>query len=544
MKKPVIIHPILFALFPILFVFSHNIGQIPPAQLVVPLVITLCITFILWFALRLVIKDRIKTGLLLCVFLIMFFSYLHINALLDVFTSMGVNSVVELKKSGRFLGIDPVALYSTLTEWGTLAVWVILLLLFAYLILKSAKPLVGLNAFLNATSVALILITVGNISVFYFKARTFWRPKVFREAQKAELKVSKMPSSLPDIYYIILDGYAREDVLKEIYGYDNSQFLEQLKQRGFYIADKSCANYAQTCLSNVASLNFSYLDSLDELSGLVKTESGDRLPLQAAIDNNRAVQFLKQFGYVFVALSSGRECAEVENADIFIAPPLLPKEFYRMIINYTPFAVLLDKLRAKSDYDIQRERHEYVFEHIASLPKRDFPVFLFSHILAPHPPFVFDEDGQSVEWPKRKSIAFCDGSMIVQTAEQREEYMSYYVGQLRYLNKRVIEIIDGIIANSTKPPIIILQADHGPGSMLDWESLENTNLRERMSILNAYFLPDGGEKHLYGSITPVNTFRVIFNAYFGASFELLDDKSYFSRWSLPYQFVDVTEKVK
>ena len=356
--------------------------------------------------------------------------------------------------------------------------------------------------------------------------------------------MSKKPSSLPDIYYIILDGYAREDVLKDIFNYDNSQFLNQLKKRGFYIADKSLANYDQTCLSNAASLNFAYLDKLDGLANLVGTESGDRLPLHDVINKNRAIQFLKQFGYVFVAFSSWWGCFDVEDADVFNAPPLLPREFHYMLISYTPISLLLEKLHIKSAFDVHREKLVYIFEHIANLPKRDFPVFLFSHILAPHPPFVFDENGKAVAWPKKKSIAFCDGSMIIKTEQMRREYISFYIGQLKYVNKRVIEIIDGIIAKSSKPPIIIIQADHGPGSMLDWESVENSNLKERMGILNAYYLPAGGEKYLYSGITPVNTFRAIFNVYFGAKFGLLEDKIYFSTWSHPYRFIDVTQKVQ
>ncbi len=39
---------------------------------------------------------------------------------------------------------------------------------------------------------------------------------------------------LTDIYFIVLDGYGRSDVLKEFYEYDNSDFLRGLKEKGFY----------------------------------------------------------------------------------------------------------------------------------------------------------------------------------------------------------------------------------------------------------------------------------------------------------------------
>lgn len=80
--------------------------------------------------------------------------------------------------------------------------------------------------------------------------------------------------------------------------------------------------------------------------------------------------------------------------------------------------------------------------------------------------------------------------------------------------------------------------------MLDWESAENTNLRERFSMLNAYYLPNGDGVQLYDSITPVNTFRVLFNYYFGTELELLEDESYFSTYDRPYAFVNVTEELR
>jgi hypothetical protein len=37
----------------------------------------------------------------------------------------------------------------------------------------------------------------------------------------------------PDIYYIILDAYTREDTLQNIVGYDNGPFIDSLEKMGF-----------------------------------------------------------------------------------------------------------------------------------------------------------------------------------------------------------------------------------------------------------------------------------------------------------------------
>ena len=62
-----------------------------------------------------------------------------------------------------------------------------------------------------------------------------------------------------------------------------------------------------------------------------------------------------------------------------------------------------------------------------------------------------------------------------------------------------------------------------------------------MAILNAYYFPGGDEGLLYPTITPVNTFRVVFNRYFDRDLELLEDVSYFADWSTPYDFIDLTD---
>ncbi|HLA97216.1 MAG TPA: hypothetical protein VJL34_02095, partial [Anaerolineales bacterium] len=110
-----------------------------------------------------------------------------------------------------------------------------------------------------------------------------------------------------------------------------------------------------------------------------------------------------------------------------------------------------------------------------------------------------------------------------------------------FVNRRLEETIDALLANSETPPVIILQSDHGPGSRLDWSSPGKTCLWERTAILNAYYLPGSGSDQLYPSISPVNSFRVILNAVFGTDLPLLPDNTYFTSHLLERQVIDITE---
>jgi hypothetical protein len=55
-------------------------------------------------------------------------------------------------------------------------------------------------------------------------------------AKNAPIQELTRPQDPPDVYYFILDSYTRADLLKEAYGYDNSPFLDALRERGFYVA--------------------------------------------------------------------------------------------------------------------------------------------------------------------------------------------------------------------------------------------------------------------------------------------------------------------
>lgn len=407
--------------------------------------------------------------------------------------------------------------------------------------MKTCNELINLTKILNVITMCLLLIPLMNIGIFMIKSGAVGDREI--KSESVESKRTDI-TAYPNIYYIILDAYAREDVLREMYEYDNKDFIDYLIGRGFYVANESVSNYCQTVLSLASSLNFKYLDDLVVEVG---AENEDRRWGSKMMRDNRIFSFLKQYGYKTVTFDTvSWKSVRIKNSDMFFSEPGA-NLFEVKLVDSTPIhkiQIVLRRLRILTDqkvtgesvYDSYRKKILNAFAIIEDLSKEKGPMFFMAHFAIPHQPFVFGENGDVIT-SDTEQFSIWNWSPTF-----RDGYKDNYIRQLRFVNKRVREMVDKIIANSSQSPIIILQADHGPSLMLDRENPDKTNLKERMAILNAYYLPGDADKELYPSITPVNTFRIIFNHYFKTNYSLLEDESYFSTWSQPYKFINVMDK--
>jgi len=391
-----------------------------------------------------------------------------------------------------------------------------------------------LTNFLNGFSFILVAI-----QIFKIIGSAQPLPEEFTFVPK-ERVVSIEPSVKPDIYYIVVDGYARSDVAKEIYKFDNSDFMNYLSDKGFYVAQKSTSNYCQTALSLASSLNCSYLDKLAIIKGI---NSNDHRPLFSLINKNRVFDFLRKRGYAIVAFSSSYVLTEMEEADIYLRPVTMPSLFQIELLNTTPIATLMKLVPSVSLYNLQRKQVFSTLEGLADFPLSNKPVFIFAHIVSPHAPFIFTHEGRLQQQDTNFTIA--DGSHLIRDMGLgREQYVRRYREQIIFMTEQIKRLINSILARAKRPLVVIIQSDHGPSSQLDLDNFEKTNLWEKMTILNAYYFSDKNYKDLYENISPVNTFRVVFNHYFAANLHLLKDSSFFSLWDRPYEFFDVTEKTQ
>lgn len=523
-------HPLLFAIFPVLSLFAQNSQQLPVLEWLRPALVVIGLTLSGWFGMNLRYRDPPKSAILVTIFLVLFFSF------------------------GRVIGAVEYALYTlglvhpslflfqhtfAMVSWGLVSLG--LLLFGSFLVVKSHININVVSEGLNVCGTALVLLAALNLA--YVRLSTGpaiayadqWNERV--HSTPVVTAHTELGNSKPDVYYIILDGYGRGDILRSLYGHDNSDFNAFLARNGFYVAEQSHSNYVQTPLSLASSLNSTYLDSLAADVGL---NSGNRLPLATMIESNQLFKELHDRGYTVVTFSTGFDLTDIKTGDEYIAPEGDIDPFENAFLDTTPLPLLLRLPFFKSQYDLHRERILFSLNQVGEL-RIDGPKVIFLHVVAPHPPFVFAQNGEPLDPDVPYDLS--DGNMYTARASQAE-YVTAYRNQLIFINSQVQVMIAHILANSKTPPIIIIQGDHGPGSRLDWTSAQNTDIPERLSILNAYFFPDHNYAALYPTITPVNSFRVVLNQFFGTKYQMLPDRSYFSTLAFPYQFTDVTNRLE
>ena len=393
----------------------------------------------------------------------------------------------------------------------------------------------------GAMAVAMIVLSLGQLAIFRTSTASpaRWEEGALEAMTPTRVGPPAPPAThnehMPDIYYIVLDGYAGSDVLDRFYHHDNADFEWQLRRRGFYIARKSRSNYARTHLSMASSLNSIYLDPLADLLG---RDSLSHAASHWLIKNNWAGRFLRSKGYRYAQIYTnwaGTESSDIADMDFAYAPRWMGSEFAFLLLGTTPLHGLRPDLAGF---------HHFGFQTIAEVADAPGPTFLLAHLLLPHNPYIFDRQGNvrmDVPLHLRKNTG-------VKKALSGGRAGSDYINQLVFLNGVILEIVDEILARSEVPPVIILQGDHG-WSQTDYlvrsqAEFRTFKRRARMSILNAYLVPGQIGKKLYPEITPVNTFRLIFSHLFDAELELLPDRCYYSTREFPFTWSDVTSEVR
>jgi hypothetical protein len=516
-KKP--LYPFIFALHPVLLLYAHNIEQIRLPITYRSFAVTLLSTAILIFLLWVICRNWHRAALVTLLLVFLFFSYGHIYL-----------SIKHL-----FIGEFLVGRHRYL-----IPLWTLTFICGCWIIFRKITSPEKFAQPLNViTSLVFLFPLLTTIQYEYRYIKIQQKTSNSNSTSCDGLSITK--DRAPDVYYIILDAYAGHDTLWEAYHLNNTEFLETLSDIGFFVADRSQSNYNHTELSLSSSLNLDYLQSIDPVFATGGPD--DNLRLAPLLTQGLVRRNFECLGYKIITFDSNYYWTGWRDSDLFIDPQTsrigdIPRStsinsFESLLINtsagliITSYSSSLPKqVKDVLDSPFQKHRDRSLStlsaleENIPFIPE---PTFSFAHILLPHPPYVFGPNGEPIE----HTTAFTLGNINDDTGTIDE--LIGYPYQVQFINKRIVEVVQKIIETSRIPPIIIIQGDHGNGR----------HSRDKVSILNAYYFPGMTEQLFYSDITPVNSFRVLFNVYFGGDYELLEDVTYYSPAQDIYDFTVV-----
>ncbi len=519
------VYPWLLSIFPILHVYSTNLGGVREGEVLraglVSCSVTTVVFLVLWAATRSWHKSAVVTAALL----VFFFSYGHIAMLVG---------------SREWL-VWGLAALAGLGGLGVLALWKLL-------VSREIEPWTRL---FNLMGLILLVLPMIRIIPYWARTQSLEIQEILSINERPE-RVEKVPDDPrhPDIYYIIVDGYSSNNHLSRQWGYDNSAFTDALEELGFFVAYDSKSNYGTTLHSLASSLNMRYVPE-NAAGGNVD----DVMYLRALIADSKVARIMIEEGYTYLHMLSGCQLPSSiadTSLDFFadgvrefdfrsavsnfggieaIAGGFFFKEpFHQLLLSTTVLSPVSHRFEPEDgDWPLRWSDTRRFFDTLESLeavPDMPQATFAFVHLLEPHAPVQFDRHGNKLAKP-----------IIVPNAEQ-------FFGELELVNGYLLETLRSVIERSATPPIIILQADHGSnlgvlstGDELDVKFFE---------IMNAFYLPGDGWQVLERDISPINTFRVLLGQYFGLDYPEMEVRHFDvpKGYKAPFELTDLTEQFK
>lgn len=366
-----------------------------------------------------------------------------------------------------------------------IVVYILTFVFTLFLLVRARTNFKKISNFLNLASISSLIVILVNLIVFQ---QTIHNEISQKPSKSTLISNGNKTNNLPNIYYIILDSYAGCDELNNIIGFDNENFMNYLEGKGFLIAKGSRCNYHWTVFSMAATLSMDYLPMKNTHNNFFEFEKNTNYFKK--LESSQVVSFLKSLGYQYIDLS------------------IWNNKYYSMDFSGSLLGMTIVGAPFLKNYFGGLLYREYVLSTLKSLERPiniEKPFFLYAHVLIPHFPVMFDEHGNMP-------------SILESNIEK------LYIDQLKYTNVRVKAIIESILATAKNRSIIIIQGDHGANFYIKDREKQ---MKMRTSILNAVYLPDGKENIFYDGMTSLNTFRILFNKYFGTNLKLLPDVTYY-----------------
>ena len=501
--RPLPVHPLLLAAYPVLFLYGQNLGELEPSDLVAPLLVVVAAALALLVVGAPLLGDARRAALGVSALAAALLLYGHLAGALG---PLGVKAGFQQIGWALFLGF----------------------VLIAAIRLRDVH-MAGVTRALNIVTALLVVFAL--VSIVPGEVARFGR------GSTAQASIGGSAGPGRDIWYLVFDRYGSASSLDLQYEIDDRPFLDRLRARGFQIVTDSHANYVKTSLSLAATLN---LDYLDDLVAAQDPASDDHGPVFERLSDHAVGRFLRERGYQYVHVGSYYSPTKTSRIADRNLPPGGASDFVASLYDTSAIPAAAHRLGISLAAPA-RERHytasRFQLDTLDDVADDPGPAFVYAHVMLPHPPYTFASDG----------------SFVTDEQDVGRRQALAYGEQLTYLQTRVEALVDRLLARSeAERPIIILQADEGPYPReyarntieYDWATASTDELEIKFGILNAMYLPGEESAALSPALSSVNTFRLVFDRYFDADLPLLPDRSYTSAGKLrPYDMTEITDRL-
>ncbi len=490
---------------PPLILYVKNIGEIQYDEILRALIIVCILAFVIQMLFEKILKiESNKAFIITAVFIILFFFFGHLKFL-------------------AFKWFHNDLLYA---KYDGIVLYAFIMFLFFILSLKTKKLISVFKRILIYAGWFLVLYVTFNIARVNCCKR---QPKYNHSGSNNNKKLALTTSYKPNILLIIVDAYPRADALKTIYNFDNSDFIQYLELKGFYCASQSMSNYQMTYLSLQSLFGMKLIDNWNDI---LNQELLNEEMTYKFINNSYFIKFIKSLNYKYISFSPNMGDRDINKADYKINSNInySLNAFESVLVDYSPLAFFLNE---DNHFKIRRNKllNQFSFlagEKMKSLPE---PYFLYAHIMAPHPPFVLNENGDFIKgkdkWKDRGDFDLREGILSI------AEYKKYYIDSIKFANKKIKRIVENLMSLKSKP-VIIIMSDHGSRMIFDVN--DRFFVKEKLfNFLSVYTPHKSAGKIFYKNVTPVNVFPVILNAYFNANISLSEDSGFFEH---PPHFIE------
>lgn len=504
-------HPLLFAAYPVLYLWSQNLTEVRPTDALPALAVLVIGAAVATWVLGRMLGDARRGALIVSPAVFGLMMYGHVGTY-----------AARLHIPGFIQQLG----------------WAALVVVGVVLAVRLGAPWLGrLDTFLDRIAAILVAVTLVLIVPFEVSTATTTAAPAPTPSATAPL-ANDTSAPKRDVYYLVMDRYGSDLSLDLRFGSVN-RLTPWLRDHGFTVLEDSHANYVRTALSMVTTLNVGHLPDL----GIGNGPTDPRItPIYAHLQGPWVARQFQALGYRYLHVGSWWEPTRIDpTADVNFSGSGL-SDFAHVLLQASAIPAIAKRVGVEgvipvSDRDRKYRNTVYALDALEGIVDEPGPKFVLAHLLLPHPPYVFDRDGRYI--PAAEARRLSEDELHQRQLDHTNAWLQAFFERLQALPE-------------AERPIIILQADEGPytdeywndRNTFDWYSAADEVVEIKFGIMNAWYLPGGEDLGLYPEMTAINTFPVLFGRYFGLDYGTLPDRVYTSRaWNRPYDLIDVTDRL-